>query len=166
MVEPAMYELAMSYADAFGPVPETVTANSRRNAAVSWVRTSLFSRLKGNPHRSKVAVAVMYTAELSRPGVMPARRDKLEDARARLGRLDLCELDSILEAVRAAHAAAPNEDARRWAGFAEAALRDVRAQIVEDEQEPSPEKRARIARFDALVESGMSVDDAMREVGD
>lgn len=116
----------MSYEDAFGPPKLRDQSRSSRAQAIAWVRRSIFSRSVGNPHRSELAVAVMYAAEHLVGGAPLERADKHKGGWDSLMKLSDAELQQTLRAAAAARAAAPNDTTKMWAGHAIAALSKIR----------------------------------------
>lgn len=132
----------MSYDDAFGPPP----ASHARGSAIAWVRSSLFGRMRGNPHRSPFTVAIMHAAEIEagEPATVKSRA-----AREALAKVAKGEIAKAMRHAEAARAGAPTELARSWAGFALAALSRVAApapalRVVADDGwvPPTPEEIA------------------------
>lgn len=159
----------MSYDDAFGPADPAILERTERNAAIKWVRASIFSRSAGNPHRSRLACAVMYLAELDAGDFPAEKRPKLEAARAELERLAASDLAAVIATCRAAENAAPTSLSRSWAARAAGALersaesrharpaapagpsrRDLERAAERRLEASSPEYAADLARFKAM----------------
>lgn len=119
----------MSFDAAFGPPIARDNSRSARAAAVAWCRRSLFARLARNPHRSEIAVAVMYAAELA-AGDAPAKAAKHAAGRAQLELLSPSDVVALLDVARASRDAAPDPLARAWADRACSVLSEIGAVIT------------------------------------